>query len=210
MRNPDKKEHLRERLIGAAEAAIAAGGLTGIKARDLAHEVGCALGAIYTVFPDLDALIVAVNSRTLAMLGAHLQTVERGGPWQVQPGAPVAVARLVALAHAYLAFADKHRPRWRALFGYTVPPGQKVPAWHVEEQMQLFRFVDEPLRTLVPYIDDEGRALLARSLFSAVHGIVSLGLEEKFVAVPIAHLRQQLSVVISAAALGLMQTRVQA
>jgi AcrR family transcriptional regulator len=192
-------------LIAAAEVAIAAGGLAAVRARDLAHTVGCALGAIYTVFPDLDALILAVNSRTLAMLGEHLSAVERGGPWRVQPGEAIAVARLVALAHGYLAFADAHRPRWRALFSHHTPAGRPVPTWHVEEQMQLFRFIDAPLKEIVPHMDDEARALLARSLFSAVHGIVSLGLEEKLVAVPMAHLREQLTLVVVAAARGLMQ-----
>jgi AcrR family transcriptional regulator len=206
-RNAERKEQLRDSLVAAAEAAITAGGLAAVRARDLAHNVGCALGAIYTVFPDLDALIVAVNSRTLAMLGEHLAAVERGGPWRVQPGEPLAVARLVALAHGYLAFADANGPRWRALFAHHNPAGRPVPAWHVDEQMQLFRFIDAPLKEIVPNIDDEARALLGRSLFSAVHGIVSLGLEEKLVAVPMAHLREQLTLVVSAAARGLMEKR---
>ncbi len=36
-------------------------------------------------------------------------------------------------------------------------------------------------------------ALLARMMFSAVHGIISLGLEERMVAVPPERLRQQLA-----------------
>jgi AcrR family transcriptional regulator len=207
MRNTERKEQLKENLVAAAEAAIATDGLAAIRARDLAHNVGCALGAIYTVFPDLDALIVAVNSRTLAMLGEHLVAVERGGPWRVQPGEPLAVARLVALAHGYLAFADANRPRWRALFSHHNPAGRPVPAWHIEEQMQLFRFIDAPLKEIVPHMDEEARALLGRSLFSAVHGIISLGLEEKLVAVPMLHLREQLTLVVGAAARGLREKR---
>ena len=45
-------------------------------------------------------------------------------------------------------------------------------------QTRLFVYVEEPLRMLRP-TTPERRALLARSLFSAVHGIVALGLEEK-------------------------------
>jgi len=58
---------LRERLLEAARAAINARGLSGLKARDLAAETGCALGAIYTAFDDLDELILRVN-----VLGAAL------------------------------------------------------------------------------------------------------------------------------------------
>ncbi len=46
---------LREALVSAAERTVAAQGLSGLRARDLAREAGCAVGAIYTVFPDLDA-----------------------------------------------------------------------------------------------------------------------------------------------------------
>ena len=65
MTTEERREQLRGALIDAAETAIAEGGLSALKARDLARTVGCALGAIYTVFPDLDALILSVNLRTL-------------------------------------------------------------------------------------------------------------------------------------------------
>jgi hypothetical protein len=45
--------------------------------------------------------------------------------------------------------------------------------------------------------------MLARTLFSAVHGVVTLGLEEKLGVVPPDILRRQLTLVVSAAADGL-------
>ena len=56
-----------------------------MKARPLAEAAGCALGAIYTVFPDLDALILAVSARTLARLERASRSViaeegEAGSP----------------------------------------------------------------------------------------------------------------------------------
>ena len=59
-----RRENLRESLVDAAERTITEQGLAQLKARALAQEVGCALGAIYNVFPDLAALIMAVNSRS--------------------------------------------------------------------------------------------------------------------------------------------------
>ena len=80
MRNADRRERLRTALIDAAEATIAAEGLAALKARDLAKEVGCALGAIYTAFPDLDALILTVNLRTLALFERAITAVT-GSVW---------------------------------------------------------------------------------------------------------------------------------
>jgi hypothetical protein len=51
----------------------------------------------------------------------------------------------------------------------------------------------EPLVRLMPDRDPEDVALLSRMMFSAVHGIISLGLEERMVAVPPERLRQQVA-----------------
>ena len=49
-REPTAGRQLRDRLIDIAQEMIAAQGLDGLKARDLAAAAGCALGAIYTAF----------------------------------------------------------------------------------------------------------------------------------------------------------------
>src|SRR5450631_3331712 len=59
-----RRAELRQKLIDAAEHLIKTHGLSGVKARPLAEAACCALGAIYNVFPDLDALILAVSART--------------------------------------------------------------------------------------------------------------------------------------------------
>src|SRR5688500_10576783 len=70
MQTSVRRQQLGEALITAAERAIEARGLGGLKARELAQEVGCAVGAIYNVFPDLDALVLHANLRTLASFEA--------------------------------------------------------------------------------------------------------------------------------------------
>src|SRR5688500_16162315 len=171
MNTTDRRQSLRDGLIGAAEQAIAADGLAGLRARDLARQVGCALGAIYNVFADLDELIMAANARTLAALE---QDLAAACPENDDP-----VAAMVALALAYTDFAAAQMLRWRAVFDHRLPRGREVPDWFVSEQGRLFDFVAGPLRALRPDLGPEERALLARSLFSAVHGVVVLGLEEK-------------------------------
>ena len=64
----DRNAALRTRLVDAAERTIDERGLAALKARDLAAEAGCAIGTIYNVFEHLDELVLAVGSRTLAML----------------------------------------------------------------------------------------------------------------------------------------------
>src|SRR5437660_6091650 len=126
----ERRQELKESLIDAAERAISARGLEALRARDLAAEVGCAVGAIYNVFPNLDALIFEVNARTLRAFEAFLA---EAGPSSAPAGENPAVAELVQLALVYLEFAVAHRPRWRALFEHRMAAGSEMPAWYSDE-----------------------------------------------------------------------------
>ena len=190
-----RHRHPREALLAAAERAIAESGLSGLKARGVAREAGCALGAVYTAFADLDALVLAVNARTLDALDAHLRTA-------AHPEAEPA-ARMVGLAEAYLDYAARHRPRWAALFEHRMAAGREAPTWYSEKQAELFRHVEGPVAALRPGLDAAGVACLARTLFSAVHGVVSLGLDEKLAPMPEEVLRRELRLVAEATARGL-------
>jgi AcrR family transcriptional regulator len=197
-----RRGELKERLTDAASRLIEAKGLASVKARPLAEKAGCALGAIYTVFPDLDALILAVSARTLARLEAHLDAIAVEVAAEASPR-EAARQRLVALALAYLNFAFAHRASWRALFEHRLPEGRPVPEWMVAEQARLFGKVEVLLGPLVPHMGVAQRAILARSLFSAVHGLVLLGLEEKLGVMPFAMLREEVERLVSAMARGL-------
>lgn len=61
-----------------------------------------------------------------------------------------------------------------------------------------------PLRDLQPGMPPEQLAMLARSLFSAVHGIITLGLEKKLGVIPLDTLRMQTTLVVSAIGMGLL------
>ena len=200
-----RRLELKERLIGAASRLIEAHGLASVKARPLAEGAGCALGAIYTVFPDLDALVPAVSARTLERLEAHL---DENLPQAAPEASPRETARqrLVSLALAYLDFAYAHRASWRALFEHRLPEGRAVPEWMIENQARLFGRVEVLLDPLAPRLDVAQRALLARSLFSAVHGLVLLGLEEKLGVMAVATLREEVERLVSATVNGLEET----
>ena len=197
----ERRQRLRDALIAAAERTIETQGLGGLKARALADEAGCAVGAIYNVVADLDDLILAVNARTLAALERELAAAEET-IGVVAGAAPV--DRLVRLGTAYLAFASAHRVRWRALFEHRLPQEKPLPDHYIAEQGRLFGYIEQPLGELQPLLTDERRALVARSLFSAVHGMVMLGLEEKLLTVPPETLREQVAFIVAAIGRGLL------
>lgn len=190
-----RRADLRARLVAAGRAAVAEGGLQNLKARDLAAAAGCAVGAIYNVFDDLDDLILCIGADTLAQLEQGLAAPP--GP------APEPAEELLRLACGYLSFARANKALWRALFEHRLAGGRAAPAWYLEDQSRLFTLVEAPLARLLPDEPASSRALLARTLFSAVHGVVSLGLEEKLAPMPEAILEAELERLVRAFAAGL-------
>lgn len=196
-----RRGELREALLAAVERTVVAGGWQAVRARDLAREVGCAVGAIYNVFPDLDALILAAKGRTLDTLDGELAAAVAAAGASASVGAEIAKRQLLALADAYLCFAIDHAQLWRMLFEYRVA---EVPPWYRDRLSALFAHLDVPLRAIVPDLADAKRALLGRALFSAVHGIVVLGLEEKIDTLSHAAIAGQVATIVRACVAGLM------
>jgi AcrR family transcriptional regulator len=197
-----RRARLRDALVIAAERTITQHGLGSLRARALAEEAGCAVGAIYNVVEDLDDLVLLVNARTLTALERDLAAADRVDEPADAPNA--AIARLVRMALAYLDFAAAQTPRWRTLFEHRMPAGRAVPAWYREQQQRLFAYVEELLLELQAEESRVRRALLARSLFSAVHGLVVLGLEEKLQTIPLPVLREQVRFVVTAIGRGMV------
>jgi AcrR family transcriptional regulator len=197
-----RRARLRDALVIAAERTITQHGLGSLRARALAEEAGCAVGAIYNVVEDLDDLVLLVNARTLTALERDLAAADRVD--EPADAANAAIARLVRMALAYLDFAAAQTPRWRTLFEHRMPAGRAVPAWYREQQQRLFAYVEELLLELQADESRVRRALLARSLFSAVHGLVVLGLEEKLQTIPLPVLREQVRFVVTAIGRGMV------
>ncbi len=180
----EKREDLKLRLIEAARNRIISDGLTNLRARDVTQDVGCSLGGLYTVFTDLDDLVIHVNSATLKALEASLALAEAKDRTPTD--------KLRNLARGYLRFAVNHRNLWKSLFDHHPPAGRPSPEWHLEEHMFLMGVIAEPLAELQPDMPVTARAIRARTLFGAVHGIVSISLEGRFVGLPIESLEQEL------------------
>lgn len=186
-----KRDDLRARLIDIAEARIKVGGIAELRARDLAREAGCAVGAIYNVFGDMNDLIMAVNARTFKRLGAQVSAAVEAET----PGRPVNT--LITMSHAYLHFARDNTAAWRTLFDLEVSTEKDVPEWYLEELQQLFALIATPLVRIFPEMPREDVILMTRGLFSAVHGIVLLGLEKRISAVPIDQLEHMITLVFN-------------
>lgn len=187
----ERKARLRTRLIDVTEAHIKSGGLASVKAREIAKEAECALGAIYTAFDDIHALVMAVNMRTFQALGAEVTAAVEGAASETPND------QLIAMSKAYLHFASHNTHLWRALFDLDMSVQSAVPDWYLEALSQLFANIEAPLARLFPDLPHDELDLMVRALFSSVHGIVLLGLQNRISAVPQPQIEKMISQVLS-------------
>ena len=190
------RQRLETRMIDIAERLIASDGFGAVQARRVAQEADCSVGTLYNVFGGLDGLIISANTRTLHALGETLETAVKSARRDNLED------QLMALAFAYSGFAHRQTHRWRALFEHRMEPGKVVPEGYRAEQEAVLRLVEE---CLVGYIADTAeRFSAARALFSGVHGIVWLALDNKLGALGPVETERQIRFIVGAAARGVM------
>jgi len=178
-----KKIRRRALILEIARRLIASKGLRSLKVRDISEAAGCSIGSVYNEFGDFDGVILTVNRETVQALTARLLAVPKQDP----------VHQLHGLASTYLEFASEHANLLRSLFEHRMEEDRPFPEDILIMVMNAFALMHEPLVRLMPGRDPEEVALVSRMMFSAVHGIISLGLEERMVAVPPERLRRQVA-----------------
>nr|WP_306228960.1 TetR-like C-terminal domain-containing protein [Aurantimonas sp. CSK15Z-1] len=199
----DEENAIRSRIVEAARRQIEADGLAALKARALAEGLGMATGKIYSYFADLDAVVVAVNSQTLARLDATIVAAlpdrNEAPPREV----------LVGLALAYHRFAVDNVHLWSALFERaSVTMRAPTAGWHLDEHLRLMGYITGALQRLSPTMGEADAWRHARTLLAAVHGIVSTALAGFFVAVPRDQVADELAFLVTRVCDGLQHARV--
>lgn len=167
-----KKLALREKLLDAAWRRISASGVAGLTARELATDTGCAVGSIYTAFDDLEDIVMHVNLRSLELLGERLRAARTG-----LRGAEA----LKALALAYARFAIEHRSLWDALFDGRLGRETAVPDWIFQANAALLSLIADALQEIPVETTRQDLETRSRTYFAAVHGIVAISLQGRFV-----------------------------
>ena len=170
-RSTHTPQQLRELILDAAQEIIDAQGLAGLSAREIARRIGYSPGTIYNIFDNLDDVVLNVEARVLDALDKRLTDIHQVGS--------NATARVIHIAHAYLAFT-KEKPRlWNLLFEHHLPAGIDLPAWYQQKLEGLMGHVE---RALAPHFGPGQEADLQRAsrvLWAGVHGITSLSTADK-------------------------------
>lgn len=193
------KKSKKDMILDVAARQVSAGGLKSLTIRTIADELGGASSSMYYHFKDLDEVVRRVNSRTISILDDLLAQAAAAAE-----GKGVAVL-FEKLALAYLHFAIDYPMLFAALFEHRMTGDAPVPEWHMDEHYALFRHVEKPLASIsLPMSPDELR-VLARTIFSAVHGIVHLAMQGRLISLPVPVIEEQLRVITHVLADGLAE-----
>ena len=185
----ERRAALRKRIVDAAAERVAEGGAEAIRARDLAAAAGCAVGALYNAIGDRNAILAAVNGRTFAAMAADVAM-------RVAAAGPGPVDRMVAMALAYRDYAQANPRLWEALFDQALRLDAEIASGYREQLSTVVNLIEAEVARLRPDMPESDRAVLARLLYSSVHGAVALSLEGRFVAVPADRLEDMLTLLV--------------
>jgi AcrR family transcriptional regulator len=161
-------EAFRERLCEVAAARFAERGYAGVTLRTLAQELGCSPMTPYRYFESKDHILAAVRAAAFARFADRMEAAAAS--------ADEPVARLRALAAAYLEFAAANPASYRLMF--------EMNQGHPDEFPELVREARRARQAKVEVVRDAAEAGLvegdpveaANLLWASLHGVVALHL----------------------------------
>jgi AcrR family transcriptional regulator len=192
---PSFRDRLRTKLLAIGERLVGEEGLDGLQARRVAREADCSVGSIYNVFGDIDGFIAEVNTLTLQRMRVDLEAAVLDRADKSLRGS------LLALANTYARFAIEHPNEWQAVFKHRRPEGSPTLPRYQQEQEQLLALIAAHLTEIEA--QSEKRARLARTLFGAVHGIVTLAVDDRMEGVVRSELDAQITLLVDVLVRGL-------
>lgn len=170
-RGDHSREEIHQMALDAAEAIVARDGYKGLSARKVAAAIDYTVGTLYLVFENLDDLVLQVNGRTLDALFAWLVARRRAA------GTPH--EQLLALANAYIAYAEAETPRWNMLFDFVAEKGNALPEWYLAKLSKVFGLAEAALKPLGDHRSEQEIQQAARVLWAGVHGICTLRIRQR-------------------------------
>ena len=192
-----KIDPLKIELVYQARQIIRESGVAGLKARKLAERSGCAVGAIYLRFADMNQVMHCVNYTTFRFAYANLQPEI---DWAARGD-----VRLKQLGRYYIKFAKEQKTLWEAVFSTRYDENMLVPEWQKLMVKQLFNLIETALAELFPIEDAPQLPSLARVLFSAMHGHTFVGVERRFIEYDVDHLEEHMDWLVDSIISGHLQ-----
>ena len=169
-RSDHSRAELKELIVAEGHRQMAEHGFARFSARQVARAIGYSVGTVYNLFPSLDHLLVAINTRTFALWSEFVGRRLEGATDD----------RIAVLVKGYFDFARDHTNLWLAIYDHRLPPGMTLPEEDDHTRRELTLIVIRELAALLPNRSDWEVERLARSLIATVHGHCTYALNGSF------------------------------
>ncbi|EOV1173268.1 TetR/AcrR family transcriptional regulator [Vibrio fluvialis] len=141
--------------------------------RKIATMIGYVPSTLVNVFGNYNLLLLHVVAQTLDELSSEAKAVvsQCKDPEQA----------LYQLAYCYHDFAQKNPYRWQLIFEHNMN-GEVLPEWQAERIDTMTSMLEGLLKVIAPQRSDSEILRTSRVLWSGVHGITLLSVDDKFFA----------------------------
>ncbi len=174
---------IRKKLIDITVDLMDTGGIEAVKARPIAKEVGISVGTIYNMFGSIDGLVQEANAQILEQFAsvALAAIAAKQDEWTTgmasgQLNETAAMReRLLTIAETYMNFVEQNESRWQAMLAYNQTRSVEILSETYDQQQgDLFKWLGSTIENTELGATEETRRMVARMLWSSVHGIVVL------------------------------------
>ncbi|MAS24921.1 MAG: TetR family transcriptional regulator [Oceanospirillaceae bacterium] len=177
---PRRQDHTAQELTEMAIQAVAAhlqsAPASQLSLRKVARDIGYSPGTLINLFGSYDLLLLAFNARTLdAIQHQLLSAIQQSA----KNSSNSVIDQLAAAAGCYCDYARSHQHAWRLLFEHRLADDQPLPDWQAQRIATLFTLIEDSLRRLNPEASSTACQTAARVIWSGVHGIATLMLDNK-------------------------------
>lgn len=169
-----RSDHTREQLLSMAldvtEQLLAEQRMGGISVRQIASKMGYTVGTLYTLYTNLNDLMMHVYARTLDRLFEDCQDRIK----QLDDPAD----RIRACGRVYMELANTRPNAWEMLFSQNLKR-EKEHEWVEAKIGRLFTMLNGLLGELKPKKSKAEVERAAKLLWGSVHGITVLSLQDR-------------------------------
>jgi AcrR family transcriptional regulator len=170
-----RNDHTREELINLTLATVKDfledNSYHELSLRKIANMIGYVPSTLVNIFGNYNLLLLHVVAQTLDELSQEST--------KATSSCKGANEALFELAYCYHDFAQKHPYRWQLVFEHNMN-GAELPEWHAKRIDDMTDMLESLLAEISPNRTESEVVQASRVLWSGVHGITLLSVDDKF------------------------------
>lgn len=170
-RNDHTREQLIQLTLETVKTFLDEHSYHELSLRKIANMIGYVPSTLVNVFGNYNLLLLHAVAQTLDELAEEAQ--------QAVQDATAPQDALFKLAYCYHDFALKHPHRWQLIFEHNMN-GETLPEWQAKRIDGMTGMLESLLAALAPERSQSDVLKASRVLWSGVHGITLLSVDDKF------------------------------